>query len=270
MSTEAQASIGTPAHVTGSPRTGSTSSRSRSSCSSSPGPSMRGSTTGARPTSTTSCPLRTPSCTGDSGCSRASSYLNELVPMDGLFYVVYPPMPALILLPAVALFGVDFHQAWASILLGAASVSIMASILRAMGVRRMPLIVLSLVFAFGTIVWYSRTGGLVMALRPRVATFFMLLAIRACQLDARTGVDRSPVRGRRALAIAVDPGSAVLHRVRHRSSGSGGDRRPDGVRSTRCRAAHRLADPDRRSAGGRPRRAPGRERRPDGRVVPGL
>ena len=138
---------------------------------------------------------------GRLGLLEGVSYLNELVAKDGLFYVVYPPMPALILLPAVALFGVDFHQEWASILLGAASVSIMASILRAMGVRRMPLIVLSLVFAFGTIVWYSAQAGSSWHFAHVVATFFMLLAIRACQLDARTGL------------IGLLVGAAVLSRL---------------------------------------------------------
>ena len=138
---------------------------------------------------------------GRLGLLEGVSYLNELVPKDGLFYVVYPPMPALILLPAVALFGVDFHQEWASILLGAASVSIMASILRGMGVRRMPLIVLSLVFAFGTIVWYSAQAGSSWHFAHVVATFFMLLAIRACQLDARTGL------------IGLLVGAAVLSRL---------------------------------------------------------
>ena len=122
------------------------------------------------------------------GLTEAPSWLNELVPWHGLYYVVYPPMPALVVLPLVALFGPGFQQAWASILLGAANVAIMATILRAMGVRRGPLVVLSLVFAFGTIVWYSAQAGSSWHFAHVVATFFMLLAIRACQLDARTAL----------------------------------------------------------------------------------
>jgi len=122
------------------------------------------------------------------GLIEAPSWLNELVPWHGLYYVVYPPMPALVVLPAVILFGPGFEQAWASILLGAANVAIMATVLRGMGVRRGPLIVLSLVFAFGTIVWYSAQAGSSWHFAHVVATFFMLLAIRACQLDARTAL----------------------------------------------------------------------------------
>src|SRR5262245_34935113 len=38
----------------------------------------------------------------------APSWLNELVPGGGGWYVVYPPVPALMLIPFVALFGPTF------------------------------------------------------------------------------------------------------------------------------------------------------------------
>ncbi len=126
---------------------------------------------------------------GRLGLTEAPSYLNELVPGgNGLYYVVYPPMPALLLLPAVLVFGPDFEQAWASILLGAANVVLMSWLIEGMGASRRFRIVMSLVFAFGTIVWYSAQAGSSWHFAHVVATFFMLLAIRACQLDARTGL----------------------------------------------------------------------------------
>src|SRR4029077_1741754 len=89
---------------------------------------------------------------GRLGLTEAPSYLNELVPGgNGLYYVVYPPMPALLLLPAALLFGPDFEQAWASILLGAANVVLMSWLIEGMGASRRFRIVMSLVFAFGTI-----------------------------------------------------------------------------------------------------------------------
>ena len=117
-----------------------------------------------------------------------TSQLNELVPANGLAHVVYPPMPAIMLLPAVLVFGPGFDQAWASVLLGAANVVIMHAVLRGMGVTRRTGVVLALVFAFGTIVWYSAQEGTSWHFAHVVATFFMLLAIRACQLDARTAL----------------------------------------------------------------------------------
>ena len=51
---------------------------------------------------------------GRLGLTEAPSWLNEVVPGgNGLYYVVYPPMPALVSCPSVALFGPDFDQAWA-------------------------------------------------------------------------------------------------------------------------------------------------------------
>ena len=125
---------------------------------------------------------------GRLGLTEMPSNLNELVPFNGLAFVVYPPMPAIILLPAVLLFGPGFDQAWASILLGAVNVVVMHALLRGMGTARRPALVLALVFAFGTIVWYSAQAGSSWHFAHVVATFFMLLAIRACQLDARAGL----------------------------------------------------------------------------------
>lgn len=138
---------------------------------------------------------------GRLGLIDAPSWLNEVVPIGGLDYVVYPPMPALVLLPAVAVFGPEFEQGWASILIGAANVVIVHAILRGMGVERRPRVVLSLVWAFGTIVWFSAQAGSSWHFAHVVATFFMLLAIRACQLDARTAL------------IGLLVGAAVLSRL---------------------------------------------------------
>ncbi len=122
---------------------------------------------------------------GRLGLTQIPSNLNELVPFNGLGFVVYPPMPAILLLPAVALVGPGLDQAWASILLGAANVVVMHALLRGMGVARRPAVVFTLIFAFGTIVWYSAQAGSSWHFAHVVATFFMLLAIKACQLDAR-------------------------------------------------------------------------------------
>jgi len=134
-------------------------------------------------------PLADAFLTGHLGLTEAPSYLNELVPArDGLFHVVYPPAPALVVLPAVWVFGPGFEQAWASILLGALNVAIASGVIRGMGLERGPRIVLSVAFGFGTVVWYSAQAGSSWHFAHVVATMFMLLAIRACQRDARPGL----------------------------------------------------------------------------------
>ena len=122
---------------------------------------------------------------GRLGLTETASYLNELVPSsNGLYYVVYPPAPAALLVPVVALFGPGVSQVWPSILLGAANAAVASMVIRGMGVARGPRIVLSLVFAFGTITWYSAQVGSAWHFAHVVATLFLLLAIRLCQRDA--------------------------------------------------------------------------------------
>jgi hypothetical protein len=126
---------------------------------------------------------------GRLGLTSAPSYLNEVIPSGtGLFYVVYPPVPALVVLPAVLIVGPGFHQEWASIALGAANVALVFWIVSGMGARRRFALAMSLAFGFGTIVWFSAQVGTSWHFAHVVALFFMLLAICACQLDAPTAV----------------------------------------------------------------------------------
>ncbi len=121
---------------------------------------------------------------GSLGLANAPSWLNEVVPAGNLSYVVYPPAPALLVLPIVAVFGPEVNQAWPSIGFGALNVAIVALILRRMGVGRGPRVILALVFAFGTITWYSAQAGSSWHFAHVTATLFMLTAIWLCQRDA--------------------------------------------------------------------------------------
>ncbi len=133
------------------------------------------------------------------------SYLNELVPIGqtGQGYVVYPPMPAVLLLPFVAIFGPTIDQAGISIFFAAVNVFLVSGVLGRLGLRRLPWLVLTLVFAFGSITWYSAQAGNSWHFAHVSATFFMLLAIRGTQVDsplwltgawyAAAGLSRLPV-----------------------------------------------------------------------------
>ena len=56
--------------------------------------------------------------------TEAPSWLNELIPKDGVWYVAYPPLPAVILVPFVALFGTDFPPQIASCIFGGVGVGL--------------------------------------------------------------------------------------------------------------------------------------------------
>ncbi len=120
------------------------------------------------------------------GLLQAPSFINEVVPSNtGLWYVVYPPGPALVLMPFVAVFGPGLDQGVASLVIGALNAALASMVIRWMGVERGPRIVLTAVFAFGTIVWYSAADGSSWHFAHVVATMCMLLAIHLAQRDAR-------------------------------------------------------------------------------------
>jgi uncharacterized protein (DUF697 family) len=89
----------------------------------------------------------------------APSWLNELVPGGGGWYVVYPPVPALLLVPFVALFGTDFPQQVASCLFGAVSVGLAWLLFGRFSLAGRRRLILTVVFGFGTVLWYVAETG---------------------------------------------------------------------------------------------------------------
>jgi hypothetical protein len=108
-------------------------------------------------------------------------WLNELVPWAGRWYVPYPPVPAVVLMPFVLVLGPDTDQARISILLGAVSVALAADVIYRAGVRGRAWVLFSFLFGFGTTFWYSAVAGSSWHFAHVCATLFMLLAIRDIQ-----------------------------------------------------------------------------------------
>jgi len=109
----------------------------------------------------------------------ASGGYNELVPFGGQLYVVYPPLPAVILMPFVLIFGPDLDQARVSILFGALNVGLAWWVAMSMGTRRSSALVLAIVLGFGSIAWYSAQAGTSWHIAHVLATTFALCAIGA-------------------------------------------------------------------------------------------
>jgi hypothetical protein len=134
--------------------------------------------------------------------TEAPSWLNELIPAGpGRWYVAYPPFPALLLVPFVALFGPEFHQQVLSSWLGALAVGLVWVLLGrfALTIRRR--LVLTAAFAFGTVFWYVAETGSVWYLAHVVAVLFTLASLLL-------------VLERRAFALAgVLLGCAALSRL---------------------------------------------------------
>jgi hypothetical protein len=106
-------------------------------------------------------------------------WLNELVPDNGKYYVVYPAMPAITSVPFRFLFGEFFYQEYLAHLMGAGfAVFIM---LISWNLKRNKLIMVwsGILGAFGNIIWYLASDGAVWYLGLTSGAFFLTGAIWA-------------------------------------------------------------------------------------------
>lgn len=103
--------------------------------------------------------------------------LTELVSWGGHYFVVYPPMPAILLMPFVAVFGMNFYQPILSIVLGAVNVSLTYIVLLKFFKDTRIALWISLLYAFGTIQWYHAEVGSSWYVAHIVALFFLWLAL---------------------------------------------------------------------------------------------
>lgn len=103
--------------------------------------------------------------------------LTELASWDGHYFVVYPPMPAILLMPFVAIFGTNFYQPILSMLLGAVNVSLAYIIILKLFKSVKLSLWVSILYAFGTIQWYHAEVGSSWYLAHIVALFFLWLSL---------------------------------------------------------------------------------------------
>ena len=110
----------------------------------------------------------------------APSWLNELIPAGpGQWYVTYPPMPAVLAMPFVAVFGREFPaQVYSSIYggLDAGLVFLLLGRLN-MGLRSRDRLGLTVVFTFGTVFWFVALGGSAWYFAHVAAVLFTLAAL---------------------------------------------------------------------------------------------
>jgi hypothetical protein len=115
------------------------------------------------------------------------SWLNELIPNPSGpgFYVVYPPLPAFIMTPLVALFGTNLNQTLVGLIFAAATVPLAYLVAKdatqkptdtTVGSKKTYIWFAGL-FGFGTIFWYLASLGSVWLIAQVIATFFMFLAL---------------------------------------------------------------------------------------------
>lgn len=111
-------------------------------------------------------------------------WLNELVLWQGHYYVVYPPMPAVLLMPLVAFFGTTFYQPVFSWVLSALNVGL-AYLVFARLFKKHVAWWGTMLYAFGSMQWYHGSMGSAWYLGHIVALFFLWLAILETVTRAR-------------------------------------------------------------------------------------
>lgn len=103
--------------------------------------------------------------------------LAEIVPFNGNYFVVYPPMPAVLLLPFVAFFGTNFDQGLMSVFLACFCVAAIWLMLKKTGVNGKKALWLTALFGFGTCFWFIASVGSSWYIEHVVAVLFLTLAI---------------------------------------------------------------------------------------------
>lgn len=104
-------------------------------------------------------------------------WLNELVSVNGKYYVVYPPMPAIIMMPYIFFFGEHASQTIFSIVLGSLNAVLVYLLLKRLKCSIRTSLLVTSFFVFGTNHWYLSSVGSAWFIAHISALFFLLLAL---------------------------------------------------------------------------------------------
>jgi hypothetical protein len=149
-----------------------------------------------------------------------NGYFQDAMPVvgaDGLptgrALLPFPPLPAIVLLPFVAAFGLATNAQWIAVVLGAAAVGIAFWMLGRLPIERRSRLATTVFLGLGTVFWYASMLGTTWFLAHVVAVTFTLLAIGvALGADPAARAElawedgplapraRSPIDGRQFLA----------------------------------------------------------------------
>jgi hypothetical protein len=120
-----------------------------------------------------------------------NGYFQDVLPLEGKGYALlpFPPLPALVLVPFVAVFGLSTNAAVVAAVLGALNVALCWVMLLSISPRREAALLGTLFYGFGTVAWYAAMLGSTWFLAHVVASTFLFLAITlAVRSDAGVGV----------------------------------------------------------------------------------
>lgn len=103
--------------------------------------------------------------------------MNELVPYGGKWFVVYPPMPAIAVLPFVLFWGAKFNQVGTSVLFAAAAVALFFVLTTKFTKELWVGLSLTALFGFGTNFFYTSLIGSSWYLAHVLTVFFLICSM---------------------------------------------------------------------------------------------
>jgi hypothetical protein len=127
---------------------------------------------------------------------------NPIIP-EGQALLPFPPLPAIVLLPFVALWGMSTNSALICAVIGAINVSLCWRMLQRVTTRRDAALLGTVFYGFGTVAWYAAMLGSTWFFAHVVASTFLFLGITAA-LDA----ERREQLAAAAVAVRSRSGAA--------------------------------------------------------------
>ncbi len=124
-----------------------------------------------------------------------NGYFQDVYPIgEGRALVPFPPLPAIVLLPAVAAFGLATNAALVAAVLGGLNLGLAYRMVWRLTTAPLVAILATLFYGFGTVAWYAAMLGSTWFFAHVVASTFLLLAITAAlDADRRTAAPGTPV-----------------------------------------------------------------------------
>ena len=145
--------------------------------------------------------------------SRGNAWLHDVVPLadpDGLptgrAIIPFPPLPAVVLLPFVAAFGLATDQVLLSAVIGALDVALAFWVLGRLPVRPWVRVLVTIFVGAGTVLWYAASLGStwylahVVALAPTLAAVGLALEADAAERERPPGRPWALLDGRQVVA----------------------------------------------------------------------
>lgn len=107
--------------------------------------------------------------------------LNDWVLQDGRWYVSFPPFPAVLMMPFVAIWGLDFNDVWFTVVFAALNVALLHRLLRRLQPARKEWehAAFALIYGFGTLAWTCGIRGEVWYTAETVGVTLTLLYLHA-------------------------------------------------------------------------------------------